>query len=168
MLENQGLLGVAFFESTAFLIISILFLLFRRDFQSGFFRFWLYGWIALTLSSISEVVLLFSQASSFHLAIVTLQAAAFLLFLISVTHYSFHLQRRVLSLLPLLILVLAAVYYVEFSGPRQFASVRWPTSVFLSALCLLSGWFVLRSPAVRRSYGVQLLANLPYAWPAQY
>ena len=159
MLENQGLLGVAFFESTAFLVILILFLLFRRDFQTGFFRFWIFGWVALTLSSVSEVALLFSRAPSFHLAIVTLQSAAFLLFLISVTHYTFDLQRRLLSLVPLIFLVVAVVYYLEYSGPRQFSSVRWPTSIFLSALCILSGWLVLRSPVVRRSYGVQLLAG---------
>ncbi len=159
MLENQGLLGVAFFESTAFFIIFILFLLFRRDFQAGFFRLWIFGWLALTLSSVSELVLLFSHAPRFHLATVNLQSAAFLLLLISVTQYTFHFQPRLLSLFPLILLVLAAVYYMEFAGLRQFASVRWPTSIFLSALSILSGWFVLRLPVVRRSYGVQLLAG---------
>jgi PAS domain S-box-containing protein len=159
LLENQGLFGVAFFESTAFLIIFILFLLFRRDFQAGFFRFWLFGWLALTLSSISELALLYSKATSFHLAIVILQVAAFLLFLVSVAQYSFNLPRRLLSFFPLIFLVLAAVYYLEHSGPRLFASLRWPTSIFLTVLCLVSGWLVLRSPVVRRSYGVQLLAG---------
>jgi len=31
LLQNQGLLGIAFFEATASLILLVLFLLFRRD-----------------------------------------------------------------------------------------------------------------------------------------
>ena len=159
MLENQDLLGVAFFESTALLIILILFLLFRRDNRTRYFRFWIFGWLTLTFSSFAEVVLLLFHAPALQLALVTLQLSAFLLFLASIVHYAFGEQRRLRAALPLSMLLIATAYSIEQAGARQFASIRWPTSIFFCVVCLLSGWLVLRSSAMRRSYGVQLLAG---------
>ena len=50
MLGNQGLLAIAFFETTAFIILLVLFLLFRKDHPTSYFRLWLGGWLCLTLS----------------------------------------------------------------------------------------------------------------------
>ena len=61
VLANQGLLGIAFFEATAFIILLVLFLLFRRDHHAGYFRFWLAGWCCFTFSSLCEVALLIRQ-----------------------------------------------------------------------------------------------------------
>ena len=37
MLGNQGLLAISFFESTAFIVLSVLFILFRRDHPAELF-----------------------------------------------------------------------------------------------------------------------------------
>ncbi len=55
MLGNSGLLAISFFESTAFIVLSVLFILLRRDHPASYFRLWLSGWILLTLSSVAEI-----------------------------------------------------------------------------------------------------------------
>ena len=47
MLVNQGLLGIAFFEATAFIILLVLFFIFQRDHINRYFRLWVAGWIVL-------------------------------------------------------------------------------------------------------------------------
>ena len=44
MLVNEGLLGIAFFEATAYLILLVLFLLYQRDNVNKHFHLWLAGW----------------------------------------------------------------------------------------------------------------------------
>jgi hypothetical protein len=83
VLANQGLLGIAFFEATASIILLVLFLLFRRDHHADYFRFWLIGWCCLTFSSLCEVALLIRQLPGLYLASVLAQAAALLLFLVA-------------------------------------------------------------------------------------
>jgi len=94
VLGNQGLLGIAFFEATASIILLVLFLLFRRDHQAGYFGFWLTGWCCFTLSSLCEVAVLIRQLPGLNLAIVLAQAAALLLFLVAVVHSSAGSERR--------------------------------------------------------------------------
>src|SRR5260370_18471836 len=84
VLANQGLLGIAFFEATASIILLVLFLLFRRDHQAGYFRFWLTGWCCFTFSSLCEVAVLIRHLPGLNLAIVFAQAAALLLLLVAV------------------------------------------------------------------------------------
>jgi len=43
VLENQGLLSIAFFEAASSIVLLVLFLLFRRDHHSNYFRSWLIG-----------------------------------------------------------------------------------------------------------------------------
>ena len=64
VLQNQGMLGIAFFEATAVIILLVLFLLFRRDQQAGYFRYWLSGWCCLTFSSLCEVAVLIRDRQS--------------------------------------------------------------------------------------------------------
>jgi len=47
VLANQGLLGIAFFEATASIILLVLFLLFRRDHQAAISVFGLPDGVAL-------------------------------------------------------------------------------------------------------------------------
>ena len=49
---NQGLLAIAFFEATAFIVLLVLFLLLRRDHPATYFKLWLTGWTCLTFSSL--------------------------------------------------------------------------------------------------------------------
>ena len=58
MLVNQGLLGIAFFEATAFIILLVLFLIFQRDHINRYFRLWVTGWLVFTLASLCEVAML--------------------------------------------------------------------------------------------------------------
>src|SRR6266436_5772662 len=160
VLANQGLLGIAFFEATASIILLVLFLLFRRDHQAGYFRFWLTGWCCFTFSSLCEVALLIRQLPGLNLAIVLAQAAALLLFLVAVVHCSSRSERQIWSPVPLIGLVLAAIYYIERRGPQQVASLHWETAIFETALCLLAGWMMWRSELARHSHGAQLLAGI--------
>jgi len=160
VLANQGLLGIAFFEATASIILLVLFLLFRRDHHADYFRFWLTGWCCLTFSSLCEVALLIGQLPGLYLASVLAQAAALLLFLVAVVHCSSGSEQRIWSPVPLIGLVLAAIYYIERRGPQQVASLHWETAIFETALCLLAGWMMWRSELARHSHGAQLLAGI--------
>jgi len=160
VLANQGLLGIAFFEATASIILLVLFLLFRRDHHTDYFRYWLTGWCCLTFSSLCEVALLIRQLPGLYLASVLAQAAALLLFLVAVVHCSSGSERRIWSPVPLIGLVLAAIYYIERRGPQQVASLHWETAIFETALCLLAGWMMWRSELARHSHGAQLLAGI--------
>ena len=160
MVENQGLLGIAFFQSAACIILLVLFALFRRDQHAGYFRFWLAGWFCLTFSALSEVVLLVRPLPYFHLVVLASHAAALLLFLVAVIHCSIGSDRRVSSSLPLLGLILVVLYYIERTGPQSFASVHWETAALESAICLFAGLLLWRSPLARRGHGAKLLAGL--------
>ena len=159
-MENQGLLGIAFFQATALIILLVLFFLFRRDHHVGYFRFWIAGWCCFTFSSLCEVAFLIRQLPGLYLVLVAAQVAALLLFLVSVVHWSSGSDRRIWSVLPLIVLILAAMYYVERNGPLQFASLHWETAILESVVCLFSGWLVLRSAAARCGHGAQLLAGI--------
>jgi len=160
VLANQSLLGIAFFEATAFIILLVLFLLFRRDHHTDYFRFWLTGWCCLAFSSLCEVALLIRQLPGLNLASVLAQAAALLLFLVAVVHCSAGSERRLWSPVPLMGLILAAIYYIERRGPQQVASLHWETAIFETIICLLAGWMMWRSDLARRSHGAQLLAGI--------
>ena len=159
MLENQGLLGVAFFETSAFLILLVLFFIFRRDHQGGYFRFWLAGWSCLTFSAVCEVALLARPLPGLNLLFLLSQAAALLLIFLAVMNFSVGSDRRILSVVPLISLILAAVYYVERRGPQRFTALHWETTFFESAICLFAGFLMLRSPVIRRGHGPRLLAG---------
>jgi two-component system NtrC family sensor kinase len=160
VVENQGLLGIAFFQSAACIIMLVLFSLFRRDQHAGYFRFWLAGWCCFTFSALSEVALLVRPLPGLHLIVLASHAAALLLFLLAVMHCSVGSDRRILSVMPLIGLILAVIYYLERMGPQGFASVHWETSTLESAICLFAGWLLWRSPLARRGHGAKLLAGL--------
>ncbi len=160
MLENQGLLGIAFFKASAFVILLVLFFLFRRDSHTGYFRFWLAGWCCFTFSALCEVTLLARPLAGLNLVYLASQAAALLFLFAAVMNGATRSDRRIFSVLPLISLILGAVYYVERRGPQQFASLHWETAVFESAICLFSGFLLLRSPMARRGHGAQLLAGV--------
>jgi len=160
VLANQGLLGIAFFETTASIILLVLFLLFRRDQPAVYFRFWLIGWCCFTLSAFSELGQLAYPLPGLNLASVLSQAAALILFLIAVMHCSVGSERRIWSAVPLIGLILAAIYYVERRGPGQVTSLHWETAIFETVICLLAGWMMWRAEMVRHSHGAQLLAGI--------
>jgi PAS domain S-box-containing protein len=158
--ENQGLLAIAFFEASAFVILSVLFYLFRRDHRAGYFRFWFAGWLCLTFSAACEAALLARPLAGLSLISLTSHAAALLLFLMAVVNQVVGSDRRIYSAMPLITLALAAVFYVERSGGQQFASPHWGTAILESVVCLMAGFLLLRSPIVRRGHGARLLAGI--------
>ena len=159
MLENQGLLGTAFFEASAFVILLVLFFLFRRDQQGGYFRFWLAGWLCFTFSAVCEVLFLAKPLVGLNLACLLGHTAAVLLFLMATVARVAGLDRRIYSGLPLITLTLAVVYYVEQSRAQQFASYHWGLTILESVTCLIAGFLLLRSSMIRRGNGSQLLAG---------
>jgi len=76
VLENQGLLGIAFFEATAFIILLVLLFLLRRDYETGNFRLWLAGWVCLTLASFFEIGTLAGQYPALRVAALAGHTAA--------------------------------------------------------------------------------------------
>jgi PAS domain S-box-containing protein len=160
VLANQGLLGIAFFEATASIILLVLFLLFRRDHQEGYFRFWLAGWCCFTFSSLCELALLIRQLPGLNLASILAQSAALLLFLMAVLRCVAGAERSLWSPASLLGLALAVIYYFERGGPRQVSALHWETAIFEAAICLFAGWKLWRSEMARRSHGAQLLGGI--------
>src|ERR1700689_2171063 len=80
VLVNQGLLGIAFFEATAFIVLLVLFFIFQRDHINKYFRLWVAGWIVFTLASLSEVLMLSRDIPALWLVIVMGRVTAMLLF----------------------------------------------------------------------------------------
>src|SRR5262249_54775999 len=144
VLENQGLLGIAFFEASAFVILLVLFSLFRRDQQGGYFRFWLAGWFCFTLSAVCEAMFLANPIPGLNLASLLGQAAALLFFLMAVVARVAGWDRRIYSGVPLITLIMAVVYYLEHSGARRFASYHWGVTILESVACLVAGFLLLR------------------------
>ena len=160
LLQNQGLLGIAFFEATASLILLVLFLLFRRDHQASYFRFWLAGWCCFTFSSLCEVAQLISALPGLRLTSVLTQAATLILFLLAVLHLAANSERRIWSPLPWTGLILVVIYAIERRGPQQVAALHWGTGIFEAAICLVAGGMMWHAKMSRRSYGAQLLAGI--------
>src|SRR5712671_6448854 len=160
LLQNQGLLGIAFFEATASLILLVLFLLFRRDHPGGYFRFWLIGWCFFAFSSLCEVALLIRPLPGLHLTSVLAQAAALILFFLAVLHLAAAPERRIWSPIPWTGLILVVIYSIERSGAQQVASLHWETAIFETAICLVAGAMMWNAKMSHRSHGAQLLAGI--------
>jgi PAS domain S-box-containing protein len=159
VLENQGPLAIAFFEATALIILLVLFLLFRRDHPSSYFRLWLAGWLCLTLSSLSELVLVLRETPELWLAVLMARVAAVLVFLLSVMQYTMGTARRQRPLLPLIGVILATIYYIEHTSTAQYGSVHWETAGLESVILLWTGWILWRGAASHKGHGLRLLAG---------
>ena len=163
MLENQGLLGIAFFEATAFIILLVLFLLFRRDHHENYFRFWVAGWCCLTLAALGEVTLLLRPAPGLGLALILGRALALVLFLAAVVHCTTGANKRGWPMMPLAGVMFAAIYYAERGGPQQFEATHWTTAILESVVCLIAGWLMWRETAGQRGHGARLLHSVAAA-----
>jgi PAS domain S-box-containing protein len=160
VLENQGLLGIAFFEATAFVILLVLFLLFRKDDDSDYFKRWLAGWVCFTASAFCEVAYLVHYVPALRMAELLGRMAALLLLTFSALQYRAETKRRAWPMLPFIGLVLAGLYYVEWPGAQRFSHLQWETTSFESLLCLAAGWVTWRAARVRKGHGVRLLAGV--------
>src|SRR5713226_8580128 len=87
-MANQGLLAIAFFEATAFLILLVLFLLLDRDLPARFLRLWLVGWALFTAYATVQLLYIFRGGLVERLFMLECYVAAVTLFLASVLVYT--------------------------------------------------------------------------------
>jgi len=160
VLQNQGLLGIAFFEATGLSILLVLFFTFRRDHPVSYFRLWLLGWFSLTLAAWFEVAQIIWQVPGLRVAEVLGHAVAVLLFVLSVIHMVWDTTRRDWPVFPCMGAIVAGIYYIESKGPQSFGALHWPTAIFESVALLTAGWLLWRAKLGRRGYGAQLLAGM--------
>ena len=159
MLGNQGLLAISFFESTAFIVLSVLFILFRRDHPASYFRLWLTGWLLLTFSSVAELGLALTDTPQLRLLAIATRVGALLVFLFSVMQYAAGVNKRKWPVVPLASLIAFAVCWSERVPSADFGGLRWETAVLESIICLWTGWLLWRAAASHRGHGVRLLAG---------
>ncbi|HME13542.1 MAG TPA: PAS domain S-box protein [Candidatus Acidoferrum sp.] len=160
MLENQGLLGSAFFEATASIILLVLFALLRREHDYRYFRLWLAGWIFFTCASLVELAELSRNIPELNIVAVLGHGAALFFFLLAVMELTARPGRRGWPLISAVAVALAAIYYWERGGVASFADVHWGTGVLESTLCLAGGFLTWRWAAKRSGHGMRLLAGL--------
>lgn len=159
MLENQGLLGSAFFEASASIILLVLLALFRRDHNHRYFRLWLAGWVCFTCASLIEVAVLTRNVPELNMVVILGHGAALLFFLLSVIDLTARPGRQEWPMISAVAVALAGIYYFERNASMGLEAVHWGTSVLESAVCLAGGWITWRWGA-RRGHGIQLLAGL--------
>jgi two-component system NtrC family sensor kinase len=160
VLVNQGLLGIAFFEATAFIVLLVLFFIFQRDHINKYFRLWVAGWIVFTLASLCEVVMLSRDIPVLWLAVVMGRVTAMLLFSAAAVKFTTGAGKRNWPVLPLASVVLFGIYYFQRGVTPAYGNVRWETAVLASAVCLWAGMVLWRSPLLRRGHGVRLLEGV--------
>lgn len=159
MLENQGLLSLAFFEATALILLLVLFFLVQRNFQFGNLRLWLGGWIFLTFSSLFEIGMLLREGSLVRMAWLATHSVALLLFLAAVMQFVARARNRGWPLLPLGGAILLGICYIERTTPAHFGAIRWETAGLESAILLWAGWLLWRVAEEHAGHGVRLLGG---------
>ncbi|MGH9743293.1 MAG: PAS domain S-box protein [Candidatus Acidiferrum sp.] len=160
MLVDQGLLGIAFFEATAFIVLLVLFLIFQRDHINRYFRLWVAGWLVFTVASLCEVTMLSRNLGGLWLAIVMGSAAALLLFSAAVMQFTTGAGKRGWPILPMAGVVLFAVYYFQRGVIPAYGNVAWGTTLLMSGVYLWSGFVLWRSPQLQNGNGVRLLGGI--------
>ncbi|MGH9680115.1 MAG: PAS domain S-box protein, partial [Candidatus Acidiferrales bacterium] len=156
-MSNQGFLAITFFETISFSILLVLYLLLERGRPPRFFRFWIAGWAAQTLSA---CLLMFSLSTPANLSRIVAQEARISgigLFLAAILEYT---GRRVRPLIfwPALAAVWAVLAFVERQPAAHFAEFRWFTVCLQCTLLILSGWLLWRYSQSRPGFGARLLA----------
>jgi PAS domain S-box-containing protein len=159
VLENQGLLSLAFFEATALILLLVLFFLVQRNFQWENLRLWLGGWIFLTLSSVFEIGMLLRESPVVRMAWWAAHAVALLLFLAAVMQFVAGAQNRSWPFLPLGGAILLGICYMERTSPAQVGAIRWETAGLESAILLWAGWLLWRVAGGHAGHGVRLLGG---------
>jgi len=160
VLVNQGLLGIAFFEATAFIVLLVLFLIFQRDHLNSYFRLWVAGWLVFTLTSLCEVTMLSRDLPVLWLGVVMGKMMALLLFSAAVVRFTTGAGKRGWPILPLAGAVLFGVYYFQRGAAPAYGNVQWGTALLTSAVCLWTGMVLWRSQQLHAGNGVKLLGGV--------
>src|SRR6266849_4758512 len=157
-MANQGLLAIAFFEATAFLILLVIFSLLYRDLPGRFLRFWLVGWALLTAYCAVQLLYLSRGGLVERFLMLECHVSAITVFLASVLVYT-RGDRRLLLLWPLGAIVVGWVAIKELRPvSSHLVEVHWVTAVLESSILLAAGWVLWRYARPRRNHGAVLLA----------
>src|SRR5216684_467604 len=157
-MANQGLLAIAFFEATAFLILLVIFSLLYRDLPGRFLRFWLVGWALLTAYGAIQLLYISRGGLVERLLMLECHVSAIIVFLASVLVYT-GWERRLLLLWPLGAIGVGWVAIKELRPvSSHLTEVHWVTAVLESGILLAAGWVLWRYARPRRSQGAVLLA----------
>src|SRR5580692_11300329 len=160
VLVNQGLLGIAFFEATAFIILLVLFFIFQRDHINRYFHLWVAGWSFFTAASLCELAMVSRSLPELWIVVVMGRVTAMLLFSAAVVQFTTREGKRSWPILPLAGVVLFGVYYFQRSVAPDYANVAWGTTLLVSGVWLWAGMVLWRSPLLKRGHGVRLLEGV--------
>lgn len=160
MFVNQGLLGIAFFEATAYLILLVLFLLYQRDHITRYFRLWMAGWLCFTVAAYGEVAMLSRDLPELWLPIVIVRLAALLLFAAAVMQLTSGSGKRGWTLLSFSGVILAGIFYLQRGLAPVYGSFSTGTALVTSGICLWSGLLLLRSQLLRGGHGIKLMGGV--------
>jgi PAS domain S-box-containing protein len=158
VVPNQGLQGIAFFEATACLTLLVLFIHLQKDNASAFYRLWLLGWVSLTASSSSELILYFLHLPGLRIAVDGASMAAFVFFLASIVQFVAGPHRFYWPTMWLAGLLGLITSYYE-SRAAEWIETRWETALLQSCLCLGSGLLLFRWVRRDSGPGARLLAG---------
>ena len=158
--ENQGLLAIAFFEATAFLILLVLFILFRKDHPTRFLAIWITGWSLITVKALFELTPSSGEASQWRLARILLLVLVNFVFLKAVIQLTSAVRASLSLIWPGALSVMVAVYYFESRPAAAIPHVTWFTSIVLACTSLAAGWILWISARTSRGHGARLLGGL--------
>jgi len=157
-MANQGLLAIAFFEATAFLILLVIFSLLYRDLPGRFLRFWLVGWTLLTAYGAVQLLYISRGGLVERFLMLECHVSAIIVFLASVLVYT-GWESRLLLLWPLGAIGVGWVAIKELRPvSSHLVEVHWVTAVLESGILLAAGWVLWRYARPRRSQGAVVLA----------
>ena len=158
MVPNQGLQGIAFFESTVCLTLLVLFVHLRRDNAAAFYRLWLLGWICLTVSAFAELAMFYQHSPITRVTAYGTGVAALVFFLASIVQLGSTHNRMYWPMVWLATLMaLISGYYESRAG--SWGETRWETAILESAICLCASFFIWRVARSGPGHGAQLLAG---------
>jgi PAS domain S-box-containing protein len=157
-MQNQGLLAITFFESVSFFILLILYFLLDRDRPARFFKFWIAGWVALTVFSALRIVSILFASDLIRLIAVESYLAGIALFFAAVWEYTSRTIRPAVFY-PLMALQGAVLLLVERRPVSHVGGAHWPTGILQCALLLGAGWLLWRHSRSGSGYGGKLLAG---------
>ena len=160
MLETQGLTAVAFFETTAFIILLVLFVLLRRDHPSRYLNLWAAAWGFLTLKALLELAQLAVAGPQLRAAQVILLIVVHLAFLKAVVQYTHGPRRSFAHLWPASGAVVLLASYFETRPSFETFHVGWFASITLSSTALAAGWSLWHAKEKKLGHGAKLLGGL--------
>lgn len=158
VLLNQGLLAIAFFEATAYVVLLVLFALLKRDHKSSYFRLWLAGWLSLTGSAIAKLFFLSWSYQPLNALTLGLNLVAHFAFLSTVLNFRIGARKRFLAIWPLSVVSVLTLVYLERASAASLGFIRWESSILLCVLSMVCGWLLWRASG--KGYGAKILAGL--------